>query len=432
MIRVMDQVLVTDEEWRVLQDYKKTAPYVLMKLKSEAIILLSKGIDARTVADVVERTPTSVRAWARAWNQTRLGSVHTGHAGNLNAWLLTAQQREEVLDVLSRPPSEAGLPASFWDVPGMSEWFWDRFEVVYESDSSYHFLLHMAGLSFHRPEGVDRRRPDPATVEARMGDIGRELDQDWSGPDVLVVAADEVRIEHETVMRRAWYTRGTKTRIRVDRERKAQNYIGFLHQDDGTVDLMGLDWQNSHTISNALIDLTLKHPDKDIVIVWDNAAWHKFKELKQELGATKNLERVHLINLPPYCPDLNPIEHVWKEAKDSISNHQRATFENTRTAFETFITSNKFPYRLTKNLVKRMVYGRHETRSFLVSRSGRCSKPWSSVRPAMCEADAPRVSSGVSRWMVAILFLAAFQTCSTGLWSGAYGGRWIGMMRSSS
>lgn len=78
MIRVMDQVLVTDEEWRVLQDYKKTAPYVLMKLKSEAIILLSKGIDARTVADVVERTPTSVRAWARAWNQTRLGSVHTG------------------------------------------------------------------------------------------------------------------------------------------------------------------------------------------------------------------------------------------------------------------------------------------------------------------------------------------------------------------
>lgn len=28
----MDQVLVTGEEWRVLQDYKKTAPYVLMKL----------------------------------------------------------------------------------------------------------------------------------------------------------------------------------------------------------------------------------------------------------------------------------------------------------------------------------------------------------------------------------------------------------------
>ena len=250
--------------------------------------------------------------------------------------------------MLSRPPSEVGLPAGFWDVPGLSEWLWDRFEVVYESDSSYHFLLHMAGLSFHRPEGVDRRRPDPTAVRTRMAEIGAELERDWSGPDVVVVAADEVRIEHEAVIRRAWYTRGAKTQIKIDRERKAQNYIGFCHQDDGSVDLARLDWQDTGAVSNALIDLTLKYPGKDIVVIWDNAAWHKSKELKQKLAVIKNLERVHLINLPPYCPDLNPIEHVWKEAKDSISNHQRATFENTRTAFETFITSNKFPYRLTQ------------------------------------------------------------------------------------
>ena len=48
----------------------------------------------------------------------------------------------------------------------------------------------------------------------------------------------------------------------------------------------------------------------------------------------------------------------------------------------------------------------------------------------MYEANAPKVSSGVSRWMFAMLFLAAFQTCSTGLWSGAYGGRKTGVMRS--
>ena len=33
----------------------------------------------------------------------------------------------------------------------------------------------------------------------------------------------------------------------------------------------------------------------------------------------------------------------------------------------------------------------------------------------MCEADALRVSSGVSCWMVAVLFLAAFRTCPAGL-----------------
>ena len=63
----------------------------------------------------------------------------------------------------------------------------------------------------------------------------------------------------------------------------------------------------------------------------------------------------------------------------------------------------------------RSSYGCHETKSFLVSRSGRCSKSWSNVRPVMCGADAPRVSSGVSCWMVAVSFLAAFRTCPAGL-----------------
>ena len=30
---------------------------------------------------------------------------------------------------------------------------------------------------------------------------------------------------------------------------------------------------------------------------------------------------------------------------------------------------------------------------------------------------------GVSCWVVVVLFLAVFRTCSAGLWSGAYGGR---------
>ena len=36
---------------------------------------------------------------------------------------------------------------------------------------------------------------------------------------------------------------------------------------------MTLDWQDTGTITQALIDLTVKHPDKKkIVIVWDNAS----------------------------------------------------------------------------------------------------------------------------------------------------------------
>ena len=84
------------------------------------------------------------------------------------------------------------------------------------------------------------------------------------------------------------------------------------------------------------------------MIVWDNAKWHTSKHLRSHLGQGNPLENIHLINLPPHSPDHNPIEHVWNEAKNHISNHQHTTFTNTRHTFETYITTNQFPYQLNK------------------------------------------------------------------------------------
>ena len=273
-----------------------------------------------------------------------------------------------------RPPSEQGIPADFWDVPRLAGWMHEHFNVEYRSRSSYHRRFHMAELSFHRPVGVDRRRAPEAEIEARMEQIhaeiagiagrrrdGREEDEgrretgkraDGEGKgceDVMVVSADEVGTWHEAIIRRAWCKRRVRTRIRVDRERQSQKYIGFLHESDGRVDLMRLDRCNTDSVVKALTELTLKYPDKTIVVVWDNAGWHKSSTLLAQTEKGKPLERVQFINLPPYSPDKNPIEKVWNEGKNSISNRQRAFFEDTCEAFESFVTSKKFKYRLLKS-----------------------------------------------------------------------------------
>jgi len=112
---------------------------------------------------------------------------------------------------------------------------------------------------------------------------------------------------------------------------------------------MRLDRCNTDNVLKALTELTLKYPDKTIVVVWDNAGWHKSSTLLAQTGEGKPLERVQFINLPPYSPDKNPIEKVWNEGKNSISNRQRAFFEDTCEAFESFVTSKKFKYRLLKS-----------------------------------------------------------------------------------
>ena len=375
----MSAIQLTDDELRILQDHKKGAPHKLMRLKSEAIIMLSMGAGKEFAAEFVERSTETIKRWVRQWNESGLESIRTGHAGNDNASKLTREQAEETGEALSRPPSEQGIPADFWDVPRLADWMHEHFNVEYKSRSSYHRRFHMAELSFHKPVGVDRHRAPEAEIEARMEQIDAKIaeitgkkqdgkkedrgrreteknaDDEKAGnekkvrEDVIVVSADEVGIEHEAILRRAWYAKNTKVKLRVDRERKSQKYIGFLHESDGSVDLMRLERGNTENIVRALIKLTLKYPGKKIVVVWDNASYHNSKELNLKLKEVENLRRVQLIYLPPYSPDKNPIEHVWNEAKNSISNIQRADFEDTRDAFEMLIRETKFKYRLMKS-----------------------------------------------------------------------------------
>jgi transposase len=48
-----------------------------------------------------------------------------------------------------------------------------------------------------------------------------------------------------------------------------------------------------------------------IIIVLDNASPRKSHKVKEFIQ--KNKKRLELLYLPPYLPDLNPIEWVWKK-----------------------------------------------------------------------------------------------------------------------
>ena len=69
-------------------------------------------------------------------------------------------------------------------------------------------------------------------------------------------------------------------------------------------------------------DLLPKIQEKS-VIVMDNATFHKRKDIVQAIK-----DQGHILEwLPPYSPDLNPIEQKWAQAK-SIKRKQQYTIEN--------------------------------------------------------------------------------------------------------
>ena len=75
-------VEVTPEETAVLIRWKKrTDNCVLARMKAEAILYASRGVDVGIIAEMVERSEKTVREWPAGWQNTRMCSVLTGHSG---------------------------------------------------------------------------------------------------------------------------------------------------------------------------------------------------------------------------------------------------------------------------------------------------------------------------------------------------------------
>lgn len=341
----MKKITHSEEEFDLLKKHMRHSPMVLVRMKCQAILMWSKGMRVMDIGDILSRDEHTVREWLNDFGARHMSSIFTGHAENENAGRLTRSQKAEIKATLQEPPNVYGLPKEFWDVPTLKEYIRVEFGVEYESEQSYRFLLKFSNLSFKYPDTFDRHRNE-ASIEQRMKEIRKEIkaflkDEEWE-----VFASDEVRIELEAFTRRAWLKKGERTVLKVERKREAQSYIGLLNQKTSACHLYELSWQNQDEILKALEQFLEKYPKKRICIVWDNVAFHKGKKIQEALQKNHLLERVHLINFPPYAPDKNPIEHVWNAAKNETANIQCDTLEQTKTAFVEAISSRTFNYRI--------------------------------------------------------------------------------------
>lgn len=334
---------ITDEEKELLRNHAKKSALVLVRHKSHAVLMWSNGVNDMAVADVVGRSERQVSLWRQAWNKCRMASILTSHSKNSNAAKLTQTQREQIKEVLSRPPSDQGIPKDFWDIPSLKEYIAITFEIVYESDVSYYFLLRFSGLSFKYPDTFDLKR-DEQLIAERMRAIQAEITPLLASGSWEVFAADEVRMDQEAIIRKAWLKKGKRTIVKVNRKKESQSYIGFLNQKSYQCHLYEMPWQNSDEVLIAIKQFLKEYPTKKLCIIWDNAPFHKSQKIRRALAEGGIMERVHLIAMPPYAPDENPIEHVWNTAKQAVANIQRDMFEETKVAFSDFVASRRFRY----------------------------------------------------------------------------------------
>lgn len=331
-----------DEEELLLQHYRKSKSEMIRE-RAHAVLLSSGGYSPYEIGKILFRDEKTTREWVKAFSKERIASIFPRYFDNENAAKLTRIQKKEIRKVLSNSPSEYGIPRAFWEVKTLRSYIKAEFGVEYESDNSYRFIFKLHSFSFHLPGKFDLKR-DEALVQKRLKEIRETIRPYLSDPHWVVLAGDESRVVWEAIVRRAWLPKGQKTILKVHRENRYQNFIGFLNLKNGKPHLFKLLWQNQEEVIKALVKLKRLYKGRGICLIWDNAGFHKGKLLREKLKTT--LSVFYLLNLPPYAPDTNPQEHIWKYAKDEVSNQQCDTLEELTMKFTSIITGRNYTYQI--------------------------------------------------------------------------------------
>lgn len=75
---------------------------------------------------------------------------------------------------------------------------------------------------------------------------------------------------------------------------------------------------NSEGVVEFLEYLCRRYRRKDLIVIWDGATIHRSQAIKEFLKRKKG--RIHLVALPGYSPELNPVELLWSQLKRELKN----------------------------------------------------------------------------------------------------------------
>ena len=152
-------------------------------------------------------------------------------------------------------------------------------------------------------------------------------------PYAVIVSQDEVHFQLQTSVTRMWCPVGVTPIVGSAPGRDTLPYSGFviLGKYNGHLFITKPEGGrfNYLTTIESIRSFLKAYPMPDeckLYLIMDNAPWHKKARrliLEDEGGEYLDIrEKVNFLEIPPYSPDLNPIEQVWRKTRREVTHNK--------------------------------------------------------------------------------------------------------------
>ncbi|EAA4684363.1 IS630 family transposase, partial [Salmonella enterica subsp. enterica] len=267
------------------------------------VLLSAQGWSAAMIAKSQLIDETTVRRHLNDWLHEQKIKPENGGSDSHLSKAQTAELIAYLADNLL-PTTQAIIECvdEWWGirytVPGMNKW------------------LHRNGFSYKKPVGVPHRFS--AEAQQAFMEIYEKLKQEAGVEPILFI--DGVHPTQGTKLAYGWIPKGQKTVVETTGSRTRLNLMGALNLNDiGSTVIREYDTINSLNISRFFIAIRETYPvQQKVHIILDGAGYHR-SELVKEWAYVMNIE---LHWLPPYSPNLNPIERLWKVMNEHSRNNR--------------------------------------------------------------------------------------------------------------
>lgn len=290
-------------------------PAILEERRQIAARMFKSNMDSEQIAKLLNVHCQTVRRWKREYRTGGLKALSTRmHRGP--PFRLNPEQKQELLGLLAETPQSYGFAPHLWTTRLVSQLILDRFGVAYHHDH-VGVILHRLGYSYQRP-ALRARERDEARIAAWRQETWPAIVKRSRERHATIVFADEAGFRMIPLVKKQWAQRGQTPVVKHRNRwfRKVSVIGGLAAAPDGDPLQVYLDWYPGSHVDQDKVVMFLKHLVKQIpgkiTVLWDNLSSHKGPKVRRFLS---DHPQVELCYLPPYAPELNPIESLWCMSK---------------------------------------------------------------------------------------------------------------------
>ncbi|WP_257959068.1 IS630 family transposase [Bacillus sp. V3-13] len=284
----------------------------------QAIRLHLTGNTISQIATILNRTDRTIGTYIRAYQKNGLEGLSMKFSTGKPPRLTEEQQAHLKLIIIDFLPHEVGFPAKFnWTLEIIRSYILSEFGKEY-SIRGVSKLMARLGLSYTKPT-YTLAAADEKKQKEFVETTFPELKKIENGEIDHILFEDESMIRDYQALQYTWFEKGKQRIIKTTGKHRGVKLLATVDYVTGEIVWQEEDQYTAEEFLAFLKKVTEAYPAGNIVIILDNARIHHAKLLEPFL---KEMEgRLKFVFLPPYSPQLNVVEGLWKWLKSDVINN---------------------------------------------------------------------------------------------------------------